>query len=260
MTRNFPVADENCPPGYDNEMTMRMRAHRDRRIDPEDQRPVFWTPEYVQKRIVDAFQTLARLPDAVQGGGSAWPAVLREWADIDDAETFANARREFFLATSREPPGPEAVSLMEEALRWPSTYLADAPLQADGLMLFAIAKTDDDNMRFFLARRKAVVNERIAAIRRSRAGLRRAVAKRLTVEANLEMEATSSAAARAAIRQAVAARFQSECAALKCLDTPIRPMDVLPGKVLSRSNLDKQRKRAAARIAAGLDRDGVDVR
>ena len=92
------------------------------------QPPARWTPEHVMHRMIEAFDTLARLPgrSGPGGYGRGWPSYAHEYADIlaqEEAEA-ADARRQ--RTRTRHvtlPPGTFHVSLMEEAFMWPARYL-----------------------------------------------------------------------------------------------------------------------------------------
>lgn len=69
-----------------------------------------WTPTLVEERLVEAADTLRRLPERrVQGFLSAWPEVVREawgahgWADGP---------------TRQGPPSPQAIDRMDVTLGW----------------------------------------------------------------------------------------------------------------------------------------------
>jgi flavin-binding protein dodecin len=69
-----------------------------------------WTPEMVQARLVEAADTLRRLPAVkVQGYFSTWPPIVRDfweafgWNDVE---------------VRLGPPAPDAIDRMDETLQW----------------------------------------------------------------------------------------------------------------------------------------------
>lgn len=71
---------------------------------------VQWTPALVEERLIEAAETMKRLPEVrVQGYYNSWPTILREFSDRV-GEAAAPLRR--------PPPSPAAITRMEEALSW----------------------------------------------------------------------------------------------------------------------------------------------
>lgn len=71
---------------------------------------VQWTPALVSERLVEAAETMKRLPQVrVQGYYNSWPTILRGFADRV-GEAAAPLRR--------PPPSPAAITRMEETLGW----------------------------------------------------------------------------------------------------------------------------------------------
>jgi hypothetical protein len=69
-----------------------------------------WTPSLIEERFVDAADVMKRLPNVrVPGHFNTWPAVMAEFADLIGREP---------ERLRRGPPGPEAITRMEEALEW----------------------------------------------------------------------------------------------------------------------------------------------
>lgn len=69
-----------------------------------------WTPALVEERLVEAAETMKRLPEVrVQGYYNSWPTILREFSDrVGEAPQ----------RLRRPPPSPTAITRMEEALQW----------------------------------------------------------------------------------------------------------------------------------------------
>lgn len=69
-----------------------------------------WTPSLIEERFVEAADVMKRLPDVrVPGHFNTWPKMLLEFADLIGQEA---------PRLRRPPPGPDAISRMEEALSW----------------------------------------------------------------------------------------------------------------------------------------------
>jgi hypothetical protein len=69
-----------------------------------------WTPSIVEERFIEAADVMKRLPEVrVPGFYSLWPKAMHEFADLVGQEP---------PRLKRPPPAPDAISRMEEALRW----------------------------------------------------------------------------------------------------------------------------------------------
>jgi len=69
-----------------------------------------WTPSLVEERFVEAADVMKRLPEVgVPGYFSTWPKIVHDFADRVEQEP---------RPLSRPRPSPEAISRMEETLRW----------------------------------------------------------------------------------------------------------------------------------------------
>lgn len=69
-----------------------------------------WTPSLIEERFVEAADVMKRLPDVrVPGHFNTWPKMLLEFADLIGQEA---------PRLRRPPPGPDAISRMEETLSW----------------------------------------------------------------------------------------------------------------------------------------------
>lgn len=66
-----------------------------------------WTPSLVEERLVEAADTLRRLPDTrVQGHASTWPPYIQECLATED------------VTLRRPPPSAAAITRMDETLPW----------------------------------------------------------------------------------------------------------------------------------------------
>lgn len=224
--------------------------------------PATWTPEHVAARLVEAFRIVARDPHVgPRQHANGWPEYLREFGDLTDQiedEKFA-ARRE------RLDSGQ--VSRMNEALSWPMRFLDGKPLQADALMFWALATARDRDMAAMLNKRKKRAMALAAEMsRKHNAPPHIHDGKVMDTRAPAVLEAYER---RRAIAREVSATIpapqapavlRDRLAEAGCLPLVVKPHEAMPGRCLSRTNLDRQRKIAAAAIASGLRRAGVAVR
>jgi hypothetical protein len=266
-------------PGYMGPMSdLNARSHALGEADI----PVSWTPEHVQGRLVEAFEILSRSGIRVGPGrvGNGWPAMVHEFADLVDAQARAIAERERQQQRAARPTADE-LSRMNEALAWPMAFLDGKPLQSDALMLWAYATALDRDMAAMLhQRKKRAMKMADEAMRRHNAAphvvdgevkdtrdplVLQAYARR--VEIAREVAAiTNVALAKAdrtthgSIRAQAQAAFKARCRQEGCLPLSLQPHEAMPGRCLSRTNLDRQRKIAAAAVAAKLERSAVVIR
>lgn len=235
----------------------------------EDDIPLSWTPEHVQTRMVEAFDILLRSGTRVgpRSHGNGWPAMIHEFADLVDAQARAIAEKEKQQARAARPTADE-LSRMNEALAWPMAHLDGRPLQADALMLWAYATAAGRDMAAMLHHRKkkaAAIAEEMARRRNALphgrgetgAGDTRSLADQWRAALRVQIVREVAATVPAAEAQA---ELRRRLAAANCLPYRFKPHEAVPGRCLSRTNLDRQRKIGAAAIAAGLHRGGVAVR
>lgn len=223
----------------------------------EDDIPLVWTPEHVQNRLVEAFRLARREPRVgPRQHANGWPDYLREFGDLTDQIEDEE------LALRRSRPSAAEMSRMSEALAWPGQFLRDHLLASDALMFWALASATGRDMAEMLHRRK----------KRAQA-LADEMARRLNAQPHVgdcrSLADQWRAALRLQIVREVAAtvpadRAQAELRrrlhAANCMPYRFKAHEARPGRVLSRTNLDRQRKIAAAAVAAGLRRQGVAVR
>jgi hypothetical protein len=89
--------------------------------------PDQWSLIHVMERMGEAFRTLARLPMATRPRGyvNSMPIYLYDRADLNSQlETYELERMAQLRNRVRIPPSPAEIARMEEALRWPSVFLA----------------------------------------------------------------------------------------------------------------------------------------
>lgn len=231
--------------------------------------PASWTPEHVQSRLVEAFDILARSGTRVgpRQHANGWPAMVHEFADLVDAQARALAEKEKQQERSARPTADE-LSRMNEALAWPLHHLEGKPLQADALMLWAYATALGRDMAAMLHQRKKKATALAAEIaRRHNAaphqddkGVVKDTRDPVVLEAyerrrQIAREVSATVPAADAL-----AELRARCRDAGCLPLVVKPHEAMPGRCLSRTNLDRQRKVAAAAVAVGLRRQGVAVR
>ena len=290
-----------------------------------------WTPEFVQLRLVEAYDVLRRSPMRIgpKGAGNCWMQVV-DIMEIDES-LVRNARvdieahrrlkalraeiegiraakeqqqRERSDRAARNPaPTSVEVAKADEALHWCVRYLKKEPMQADALQLWAVcgawshsvAKAlrdrmeqaqkliqahesyDDDDRReeqrrtdrhdknIQAALRKRVVDiAPVVEVRQSaedaaREARRAEVLAKVAAWANERLGGARDAAHADAIRANAQIKAEREVKAEAPL-RKVKPADVMPGKCFTRTWLDAQRRLGAAAIAAGLNRDRVEVR
>ena len=91
--------------------------------------PERWSFLHVMDRMEEGFRILSRLPLPTRPRGyiNSMPAYLYDRGDLNSqAETYELERLAKLRNRVRLPPSPAEIARMEEALRWPSLYLAAA--------------------------------------------------------------------------------------------------------------------------------------
>jgi len=94
--------------------------------------PERWTLVHVMDRLEEAFRVLSRLPLPTRPKGylNSMPRYLYDQGDLNSqAETYELERMAKVRNRVRLPPSPAEIERMEQALRWPSLYLAGAEFQ-----------------------------------------------------------------------------------------------------------------------------------
>ena len=96
--------------------------------------PATWTPEHVLKRILEAFETLAKLPPdrGPKAFGNGWPAYVHDWADLlaqAEQTEFERKKRQRARNRVREHASAEDLRRMDIVLGW----ISDLAKVDDGL-------------------------------------------------------------------------------------------------------------------------------
>lgn len=238
------------------------------RIDAmgEGETPAAWTPEHVGARLIEAFEVLSRSGARVGPGqyGNGWP--VHEFADMVDAQARALAEKEKQQARAARPTADE-LSRMNEALAWPMAYLDGKPLQSDALTLWAYASATGRDMAGMLNHRKKKATAKADEMaRRHNApphmhdGVVKDTRNQAVLDAYERRRAIAVQVAATVPAAEALAVLRARCRDAGCLPLVVKPHEAMPGRVLSRTNLDRQRKAAMEIVAAGLRRDGVAVR
>lgn len=91
------------------------------RSGEDDHKVLNWTTDGVRERLEEAIRHCHRTAGSVYGRASrsAWPVYVAEVVGAGDARPY------------RVPPSPRKVTKMEQALRWPLTYLPVGEPSAD---------------------------------------------------------------------------------------------------------------------------------
>ncbi len=282
---SVPVSDDcpsPCVPGFLG-MADDLRSRLDALGDDEGI-PSAWTPEHVGKRLIEAYEVLSRSGARVKPKqfGNGWPAMVHEFADMVDAQARLLAEKEKAQVRAARPTADE-LSRMEEALRWPMDHLAHRPLAADALMFWTYAKAtgrDQDGMlghrkKRAMAAASEMMNRANAPAHRNpdtgaimdtrdqaqleRNTRRQQIAREVAADCNAEL-AKAPAEQHAEIRRQAQAAFRACCRDADCLPLVVKPHEAVPGRVLNRRTLDRQRKVAMEMVAARLRKAGVAVR
>jgi hypothetical protein len=120
--------------------------------------PPTWGPEWVLHRLVEANVISLRLPLAVKPmtHKTLWPEIMRSYADLRDAQAFADARAEFWQGR-RQRASADEMSRFQEAVHWPLSYLPDQDITCDALRLTAYWEARTNSKRAFWRKVDAVL-------------------------------------------------------------------------------------------------------
>ena len=229
--------------------------------------PALWTPEHVRLRLVEGFDVLRRERGARVGPvepRAAWPSVLQDVIESFDAQTWAQKARDAEEWARRRGERPTSLEIWrsDQALSWAAAYLADQPLAADALQLWAYAEAFGLDVAPILRARKALAEKRVAPMRRHEAATCDAARRQLDAEvAAWSAKRLALAGDDAERRERIASNAQIR---LHRGEEKLKPAAIptsagLPGKIIGRTALDLYRKQGEAAISAGLNRDGVSV-
>ena len=235
----------------------------------DDGPPQSWTPEYIQERLLRAFDVLKRMPGRVGPSSTshAWPAMIREFHELVDRQTREQMEKDAaeVIRKKGERPSATEIQLADEALAWCARYLANDPCLADALQLWAFATARDLNMAKILRRRCIIVDairdrrqkDHDAEVERQRA----AVIAEATQWANERLAEPVDGERFARIRANATIRAERELKRLGIQKRiKIRRQDVMPGKTFNDGSLRNWRIEGAKILAEKLNRDRVVVR
>lgn len=257
--------------------------------------PAAWTPEHVGVRMIHACKVIESTVGVPRPRAehTAWPEVIGGWRGllsleeqdyVIDLERQKRARRKvrgpldprkidwrFYvppdLVSAIESDAAEAaarrpdrvtdveIAFADEAIHWPMRFLADEPLWADALMVWAWTKAAKRSLEKLLRARnkrvEALIERRFAdldAPRRAIAAEALAWGKRQTATPD------------------IVARIQRRCvdnlraAGLEALTPRPTAADVAPGQCYTRKAVDTFRAKAMSRIARALRDERRPVR
>ena len=237
-------------------------------LHPNDVIPIAWVPAHIGVRMIEAFSVLIASVGRVgpRSHSNAWPDMMQEFHELVDAQTRAQmeADRRAALERKRERPSAEAHSRADEALAWPLRYLRAFPLQADAIQLWAFCRATGREIEPILADRNKRAKA-LAADLSSKENTRRDLARSEVLRsnaawANERLAGVSDPQRIAAIKRNAEIRCQREIDDRDLRAVTLRPHEAMPGKILGRTYLDKQRKIAMMTICEALTRDEVVVR
>lgn len=142
-------------------------------VPAPDYVPDQWDGPQVGKRLVEAFKTLANMPDrgGVRDASGFWPETWVEWEDLLAQESQADVKAEAHERANRVRIRPTAqeITRMETALCWPATYLSgDDPELARVVQRVAFYRSLDMDMTH-VARRMRIAHKLLRE--RNRKGL-----------------------------------------------------------------------------------------
>lgn len=222
--------------------------------DGDAELPQSWTPAHVMMRLATACKVLLLLPGRRVGPSTSlsyWPATLAEFSDRVSAQAGTDAPKR---------PKPAEVTLMEEALSWPTRYLTRSPLMADAVMVYAMVAAAGIELSPFIRERKVGVLDQLRSAEETRQIRLRVLAARISKEAKASAEhMPAEDMARLVITRAAHERFQKEAQALGLLRRP-ELKDIASGKCLTVRTLHTERKKAAEIIAVNLRRSKIEIR
>lgn len=225
--------------------------------------PLAWSPRHVETRLVEAFEILFKIGSTPgpKAFGSNWPGILREFSELVDAQAFAEHQK--VKNQIRLRPTVDQISRMDEALRWPAQYLTSFELAADALNLWAACMATDRSIAEVLRARNQQAAVIAGRMQRCQNGAleraRYAAACEVTSWANRRLADGPCDPERAA-RIKASAHIRFERAVKDMRPVLVKPSAAMPGKVLSRTSLDRYRYAASAMISERLVEQGEVAR
>lgn len=100
--------------------------------------------------MVQAYRVLVTVPARIGplGHGSSWPDIRREFGDLVEAGPLAVSMRPRWLTWSAEE-----LTLADEALAWPATYLSDMPTRSEAVQIWAFCRATRRSLKRVLRTR-----------------------------------------------------------------------------------------------------------
>lgn len=227
--------------------------------------PSFWTPEWVLKRLVDAYDVLSRTRMVIwpKEPGNWMPTPVRDYADTNDVQAYVGRQEELAHAAHRASTTPRAeeLSQADQAIHWCAHYLKSFPLEADAVGLWSRCEATGDSVANVLRIRKERAVKMAASAQaiedRDQNRARAQAAAAVAAWANTKIAMTDDPDKIARIKSNAHIRLGR--ALEKAPRFIVTPSSCLPGKVIGRKALDQSRKSGAKIIADGLNKDGVVV-
>ena len=296
LVRDFPVFVQGAARMdtlFQNDLDAYIKAHRH---DLESVVPSIWTPEWVMARLIASMEVVHKTAGRIGPAkvGTAWPSILREWADlVDDVtkerliyrssrmrgrpinwESEVDPQTKRLLQDDAEEtqrqrgnrPTSLEIELSDEAMGWCARYLGDTVMAGNALQTWAWCQARGASVAAVLRLRglkaDAMVTRRQAGEDELRKSRRQEIAARAAAWANARIPTARDDAHIKHIRANAHIRFERECAARvdDVGSVKIKRRDVMPGRVFAARVMDEHRKLGAAIIAEGLQRDKVTVR
>ena len=236
--------------------------------------PLIWTHDHVLDRIGAGLKAiiLSSARPGPQSFSAPWPSTFREPPPLAELEQWLELRREFEAAihARNERPSAEDITLADEAIAWPTRYLAD-PLQRDAVWLTARCIGLGHKLERILRERRKVADLMVEqrklngapdVIRIYEDDAEDAAAKVVAWANKAIADGPCDGARVARIRKGARILFGREIRKAKAVErlTFVRRSDVMPGKLFNQSRVHHHRIAGVETIMAALTADGVKVR
>jgi hypothetical protein len=253
----------------------------------DDGPPSIWTPEWVEKRLKEAYEIIRRTPARIrpQQFGNGWPQIVRDYSELVDGDRLAIAEATGSKLTARnimdaadqetqrilredaderlakesKQPTSEQTSRADEALGWCFVHLQHRPMQASALQDWAFCEAYELSVAKFLRKRVVAVEAAMGAAERyeneRRNRQRRVVAREIAEWANDEIANGINP-----VSVKADAKGMMATAAANAMPVKLRRKDVCLDKCFTERWLDLNRKHGAAELAEALNKAGVPVR
>ena len=229
--------------------------------------PLIWTHDHVIERIGGGLKAVVLSSERLgpKAYGSSWPATFRELPPLAELEQWLELRREFEAAihARNERPSAEDITLADEAIAWPTRYLAD-PLQRDAVWLTARCIGFGHKLERILRERRKVADLMVEqrklngapdVIRIYEDDAEDAAAKVVAWANKAIADGPRDRARVARIRKGARILFGREIRKAKAVErlTFVHRSDVMPGKLFNQSRVHHHRIAGVETIMAGLD-------